>query len=99
MGQSGAATFTAQVLNEETHEQAMFMVDSASLLHYRDCGKQLVFAPDRQDPGLCVAIRHLLSRNAGLSLDVMKWGSGVCPDMANLLVRTIQQTHLDGSGV
>ncbi|CAK0785220.1 hypothetical protein CVIRNUC_008426 [Coccomyxa viridis] len=47
VGQSGAATVTAQALNEETHEQAMFMVDGASLLHYRDRGKQLVASPDR----------------------------------------------------
>ena len=47
VGQSGAATITAQALNQETHEQAMFMVDGASLLHYRDAGKQLVPGPDR----------------------------------------------------
>ena len=52
VGQSGAATITAQALNEETHEQAMFMVDPASLLHYRDRGKQLVAGPDRQGPSL-----------------------------------------------
>ena len=52
VGQSGAATITAQALNEETHEQAMFMVDAASLLHYRDRGKQLLAGPDRQALGL-----------------------------------------------
>ena len=47
VGESGLATVTAQALNEETHEQAMFMIDAASLIRYRDGGKQLLFAPDR----------------------------------------------------
>ena len=48
VGESGSSTVTAQALNEETHEQAMFMIDAASLLRYRDSGKQLLFAPDRR---------------------------------------------------
>ena len=46
-GESGLCTVTAQALNEETHEQAMFMVDAGSLMRYRDSGKQMLFAPDR----------------------------------------------------
>lgn len=47
VGESGLSIVTAQALNEETHEQAMFMVDAASLLRYHDSGRQLLFAPDR----------------------------------------------------
>ncbi len=31
VGESGLATVTAQALNEETHEQAMFMIDARQL--------------------------------------------------------------------
>ena len=47
VGESGPCTVTAQALNEETHEQAMFMVDAGSLMRYRDSGRQMLFAPDR----------------------------------------------------
>ena len=47
VGESGLSTVTAQALNEETHEQAVFMIDAPSLLRYRDSGKQMLFAPDR----------------------------------------------------
>jgi hypothetical protein len=47
VGESGPCAVTAQALNEETHEQAMFMVDAGSLMRYRDSGKQMLFAPDR----------------------------------------------------
>ena len=47
VGESSMSTVTAQALNEETHEQAMYMVHATSLMRYRDSGKQLLLAPDR----------------------------------------------------
>ena len=74
VGQSGAATVTAQALNQETHEQAMFMVDGASLLHYRDRGKQLIAGPDRQALSLCDTTHKLIKSVAGMS---SAWSSRV----------------------
>ena len=47
VGESAVSAVTAQALNEETHEQVMYMIDAKSLMRYRDSGKQLLFAPDR----------------------------------------------------
>ena len=79
VGQSGAAAVTAQALNQETHEQAMFMVDGASLLHYRDRGKQLIAGPDRQALSLCDTTHTLIKKVAGMSSVVVQ-GESPCED-------------------
>ncbi len=98
VGQSGAATVTAQALNEETHEQAMFMVDGASLLHYRDRGKQLVASPDRHALSPCGTTHELIRWNAELSPVVVKQGSELCPDRVSLHVRTLHASGVQAQG-
>ena len=98
VGQSSAGTITAQALNEETHEQAMFMVDGASLLHYRDRGKQLAPGPDRHALSPCGTTHELIRWNAGLSPVVVNQDSGLCPDRLSLRVRTLHASGAQAQG-